>query len=280
MRPAILLGHLLLPACVFCGLPSVVFAQSGLANKPVTPASAVPEVSPAPAVAVPPAARPKTAEGEVRMLVVADRESTISSPAPGRVVAVNVRLGDSVRAGQVMVAFDCSEIQARRQAAQAETRTARLQHEAKIKLQGLQSAAEVEVELAAANVDRSEAQARVFDAQLAQCRFPAPFAGKVARVYVKTGQSVTAGAPIIDVVGTDALKARINAPSKWLAWMKKGDRLESEIDETGRKYTLRIARVSGRVDAVSQTVEIEADFEGKVPDLLPGMSGRAFAPVR
>lgn len=239
-----------------------------------------PATAPAPTPAPAPAARPKAAEPEVRILVMADRESTISAPTAGRVSSVNVRLGDAVKAGQVLVAFDCGEIQARREAAWAETKTARLQHEAKIKLQGLQSAAEVEVELAAANVDRAEAQARVFDAQLAQCRFSAPFAGKVARVHVKSGQSVTAGAPIIDVVGSDTLKARLNVPSKWLAWMKKGDRLEALVDETGNRYAMRIARISGRVDAVSQTVELEADFEGKPADLLPGMSGRAFATGR
>ena len=215
--------------------------------------------------------------GEVRILVVADRESAISAPAAGRVASIDVRLGDSVAAGQALVSFDCDEIKARREVAWAETKSARLQHEAKIKLQGLDSAAEVEVELAAMNVDRNEAQARVFDAQLAQCRFIAPFAARVARVHVKAGQSVVAGAPIIDIVGTQALRARINVPSRWLAWMKVWDRLDAEIDETGRRYRLQVARIAGRVDAVSQTVEIEAEFDGRTTDLLPGMSGRAFA---
>jgi membrane fusion protein (multidrug efflux system) len=215
--------------------------------------------------------------GEVRILIIADRESTLSAPTAGRVASIDVRLGDAVAAGQVLVAFDCDEIKARREAAWAETKTARLQHEAKIKLQGLESAAEVEVELAAMNVDRAEAQARVFDAQLAQCRFAPAFAARVARIHVKTGQSVTAGAPIIDVVSIESLKARINVPSRWMAWLKVDDRMEAEVDETGRRYKLRVARIAARVDAVSQTIEIEAEFEGKTPDLLPGMSGRAFA---
>ncbi|MCW5581035.1 MAG: efflux RND transporter periplasmic adaptor subunit [Luteimonas sp.] len=241
--------------------------------------AAHPPAAQAPIPSAPPA-RPKVPEAEVRMLVVADRESIISAPAPGRVAGINVRLGDVVRGGQVLVSLDCTEIQARREAAQAEARAARLQHEAKIKLQGLQSAAEVEVELAAANVDRSEAQTRVFDAQLAQCRFPAPFPGRVARVHVKTGQSVTAGTPIAEIVSSGPPRARINVPSKWLAWIKRGDLLEGEVDETGRRYTLRVMRISARVDAVSQTVELEADFQGRPPELLPGMSGRAFAPNR
>jgi RND family efflux transporter MFP subunit len=211
----------------------------------------------------------------VRVLVVAGEESSLSAPAPGRIAAVGAQLGDAVRKGQLLVAFDCTETSARRDAARAEVNAARLQHEAKMKLQGLQSAAEVEVELAAVNVDRSEAQVRVFDAQLAQCRFTAPFTGRVARVYVKPGQSVAIGAPIIDIVSAQTLKFRMNVPSRWLATLKPGDLLDAEIEETGERYSLKVARMSARVDAVSQTVEIEADLASKPGKLLPGMSGRA-----
>ncbi|PZQ69079.1 MAG: efflux RND transporter periplasmic adaptor subunit, partial [Variovorax paradoxus] len=174
---------------------------------------------------------------------------------------------------------DCGEVQARRDAARAELEAARVQYEAKVKLQGLQSAAEVEVELAAANVNKAQSQIRVFDAQLAQCNFVAPFAGRVARVHVKVGQGVNPGAPVIDIVGSGPLKARVNVPSNWLAWLKPGERLPARVDETGEAVGLKVARISARVDAVSQTVEIEADIEGGGPSVLPGMSGQARAPA-
>ncbi|KAG9547297.1 hypothetical protein KCV01_g24096, partial [Aureobasidium melanogenum] len=98
--------------------------------------------------------------------------------------------------------------------------------------------------------------------QLAQCRFVAPFEGRVARVHVKEGQGVAAGAPVIDLVGGGVPKARLNVPSNWIGWLKPGAHLDATVDETGAHYTLAVARISGRVDAVSQTVEIEADFQG------------------
>ena len=103
--------------------------------------------------------------------------------------------------------------------------------EAKLKLQGLQSAAEVEVELAAANVNKAQSQIRIFDAQVAQCAFVAPFTGKVARVHVKVGQGVNPGAPVIELVGNGAPRARMNVPSQWLAWLKTGETLQGKVDE-------------------------------------------------
>jgi RND family efflux transporter MFP subunit len=219
---------------------------------------------------------PAAAQAPVRFLVVADREAPLSAVAGGRVARVYAQLGDSVAKGKVLVSLDCSDLDAKRASADAEYKAAQLRYEAKAKLQGLQSAAALEVELTAADVNRTRSQMRIFDAQLAQCRFVAPFNGRVARVHVKEGQGVAPGAPIIDLVGTGTPKARLNVPSNWIAWLRPGAQLDASVDETGEHYVLTVTRLSGRVDAVSQTIEIEADFLGDTSRVLPGMSGRAM----
>lgn len=226
-----------------------------------------------------PAQAAASAAAPVRFLVVAAQESILSASVAGRFAKVHANLGDTVRAGQLLAAFDCAEVQARRDAARAEAESARVQYEAKMKLQGLQSAAEVEVELAAANVNKAQSQIRIFDAQLGQCAFLAPFAGKVARVHVKVGQGVNPGAPVVELVGNGPLKARMNVPSQWLAWLKVGDRLDGTVDETAGACTLKVTRIAGRVDAVSQTVEIETELASTSGQVLPGMSGQIRAPA-
>ncbi|WP_413626574.1 efflux RND transporter periplasmic adaptor subunit [Luteibacter sp. Lutesp34] len=215
------------------------------------------------------------AQAPVRFLVVADREAPLSAVSGGRVARVYAQLGDTVAKGKLLVSLDCSDLEAKRAAAEAEFNAAQLRYEAKAKLQGLQSAAALEVELTAADVNRTRSQMRIFSAELAQCRFVAPFDGRVARVHVKEGQGVAPGAPIVDLVGTGTPKARLNVPSNWIAWLRPGAHLDASVDETGERYVLNVTRLSGRVDAVSQTIEIEAEFLGDTSRVLPGMSGRA-----
>ncbi|PZQ59974.1 MAG: hypothetical protein DI563_29920, partial [Variovorax paradoxus] len=81
-------------------------------------------------VASPPMSAPAGTAAPVRFLVVADRESTLAASTAGRFARVAVNLGDSVRAGQLLAAFDCGEVQARRDAARAELEAARVQYEA------------------------------------------------------------------------------------------------------------------------------------------------------
>lgn len=257
--------------------PAVPADPSAPASAPASASD--PASTPDPASTNAPGASPDATESDaaqVRFLVVADRESPLSAVAGGRVARINVKLGDKVRAGQTMVSFDCSDLEARRAAAEAEYNAAQLRYEAKAKLQGLQGASELEVKLAAADASRARSESRVFASQLAQCRFVAPFDGRVARVYVKEGQGVSPGEHVIDIVGTGAPQARFNAPSEWIGWLAPGKRLDALVEETGLRYPLTVERISGSVDAVSQTIAVEATFEGDTDAILPGMSGRAW----
>jgi RND family efflux transporter MFP subunit len=210
----------------------------------------------------------------VRLLVVADQETTLSSGMAGRVVELPKRPGDAVKSGEPLVRFDCSEGKARVDVGKAELQGARLQHEAKLRLQGLQSASELDVALAAAVVEKAKAQLALVQAEAAHCTVAAPFAGRVAKWQVKPFQTVSAGQPLIDLVGDGTLRARLNVPSGWLAWLQAGQPFEAAVEETGKTYSLKLDRVGPRVEAVSQTVEVEAVFDASA-GLLPGMSGSA-----
>ena len=225
---------------------------------------------------------PTPPQGEyiVRVLVTPQMETTLSSPVLGRIRSVNVTLGASFRKGEHLVAFYCDEQAARVAMGVAEVAAARENHEAKLRLQGLQSAAEIEVALAAAALEKARAQLALYRTQAAECIVRAPFAGRAAKIHVKPHQSVTAGQPLIDIVSEDPPKLRLNVPSKWLAWLTVGRVFTVTIDETYRSYQAHVTAINARVDAASQSVEIEGVVDKPDPKLLPGMSGTALFDLR
>ena len=66
---------------------------------------------------------------------------------------------------------------------------------------------------------------------------------------------------------------KLNWPSRKLGQISIGTLLDVSIDETGKAYKARVVHINSRVDAVSQTVEVEAVMVRDHPELLPGMSG-------
>ncbi len=218
---------------------------------------------------------------DIRVLLTPELETTLVSPMLGRVRAVNVTLGAGFPKGRVLVDFDCQEQQARVGMGQAEVVAARENHEAKLRLQGLQQAGDVEVNLAAAALEKAQAQLELYRTQASQCVVAAPFSGRAVKVHVKPFQGVQAGAPLVEIVSSGPFKLRLNVPSKWLAWIKPGTPFQVTIDETGRTYSARITAINARVDAASQSIEVEGSLDNRSGDLLAGMSGAArFKPPR
>ena len=235
--------------------------------KPVTPSSA--------------AAQPEkpAAESEIAALIVAAEEGTLSSQMAGRISSIKVGLGDGFKKNESLIEFDCSEQRAQLKAADAEYRGARETHLARLRLQALGAAGELEVSLAASAAERARSQVDYRRAQMAYCRVSAPFQGNVARLRVKAAESVPAGQPLIDLVNTSVLKAQIFVPAAWTAWLRPGTPLTIQVKEIGQDFPARVSRLNARVDGVSQQLELEARIDKGKGELLPGMVGNAvFTP--
>jgi RND family efflux transporter MFP subunit len=230
-------------------------------------------VPPKPAAAAEPVQKP--AENEIAALILAAEESTLSSQMAGRIRVIRVGLGERFNKGATLIEFDCSEQYAQLRAADAEYRGARETHLARLRLQALGAAGELDVSLAAAAAERARGQVDYRRAQMAYCRVRAPFAGNVARLRVKASESVPAGQPLIEVVNTSALKAQIFVPAAWIAWLRPGSRLTIHVKEIGQSFPARVSRLNARVDGVSQQLELEARIDKGKGDLLPGMVGAA-----
>ena len=210
-----------------------------------------------------------------RALLIPERETTLVAQMVGVVQKLGGELGSPFRQGAVLVRFDCAEQRARVGMAGAELNSAQQQHQAKLRLQALSAAGEVEVSLAAAAVAKARAQIDLSNAQLTPCTVGAPFSGRIARLHVREFQGVNVGQPLMDIVSAGPLRVRLNAPSHWLAWLKRGVRFEVHIDETARSYPAIVSAINSRVDAVSQTIEIEGKVAEDFAELLAGMSGNA-----
>lgn len=211
----------------------------------------------------------------IRVLLSPELETTLVSQMAGNIVNLNASLGAAVVKGSPVVAFDCREGSAKLQMAEAEFAAARETLETKKRLRKLDAAGDLEVSQASAGADRANAAIGVSRAQLSQCSIAAPFSGRIVKVHVKPHQGVGIGTPLVEMVSDGPLKLRLNVPSKLLRTLQVGTPFEVDIDETGKTYPAKVTAINARVDAVAQTVELEARIEGRPSELLAGMTGIA-----
>lgn len=244
---------------------------------PVAPAPKPQPIPPQPEAVAPkpepkPEAKPEAAGSEIAALILASEETILSSQMAGRIRQVKVGMGDEAKAGATLIEFDCGEQRAQLDAADADYRGARETHIARLKLQALGAAGELEVTVAAANADKARSQVTLRRAQLAYCSVNAPFRGRVARLRVKSAESVQSGQPLLDLVNPTALKAQIFVPAAWVVWLRPGAPLT--ISANGQSFAAKVSKLNSRIDGVSQQLELEARIE-EGEGLVPGMIGVA-----
>lgn len=214
-------------------------------------------------------------DGRVRAQLVARDKAILASEIAAKISSLPFRDGDSFRAGQTLVAFDCSLFRASLSKAEATAEAARQTLKVNRRLAELNSIGNLEVEQAAAKVKESEAETLAMRVTVSKCSLTAPFSGSVAKLHVASHEFVAPGKPLIEILDTRRLELQMIVPSRHLAWLKKGSRFQVKVDELEREYPARVVRLGARIDPVSQTIPLVAEIEGSPPELLPGMSGWA-----
>ncbi|MGS1032450.1 efflux RND transporter periplasmic adaptor subunit [Burkholderia glumae] len=258
-------------------LVAAQFARAATAA-PATPA-ARPAPAPAP-VAAPaaPAAAPAGPDGNdsrIRIQLVSRDQVDVSSEIAAKIASLPFRDGDTFRAGQTLVTLDCSLFSAQLRKAQADAEGARELLDTNRKLQALHSIGELEVQQAQAKQKASAADVAYMQATVRKCAITTPFDGRVSKRSASPQQFAEPGKPLLTIIDTSHLELKMIVPSKWLAWLKPGHPLSVQVDEVGKTYPAKVARIGARVDPVTQTVDVTAALNGGAPELLPGMSGWA-----
>lgn len=213
--------------------------------------------------------------GTLRVLLASELETTLSSQMNGTLGELQASLGQKIAKSTLLARFNCSEAQARLKVAAAELAMAKQNLDAKKNLRKLEAVGDLEVAMATTEVQKADGARAMGQAQSDYCQVLAPFSGRVAKVYVKPYQTVSAGTPLFDLVSDGPLKVRLNVPSTLLPGLKDGAALQVNIHETGKSYPARLSAINSRVDAVAQTVELEARLDQQYPELIAGMSGTA-----
>lgn len=214
-------------------------------------------------------------QGRIRIQLVARDQVDLSSEISAKISAMPFRDGDAFRAGQTLVALDCSLYAAQLHKAQAEADAAVQLKRVDDRLSQLHSIGEIEVQQADAKAKASAAEVAYMQATVRKCGIAAPFDGRVVKRSASAQQFAEPGKTLLTIVDTSRLELKMIVPSKWLAWLKPGHVLTVTVDEVAKTYPATVARIGARVDPVTQTVDVTAALSSHAPELLPGMSGWA-----
>lgn len=216
------------------------------------------------------------------------RQATVSAQLGGNVLALLVKAGDRVKAGQPIARIDDRDAQAgvlRVDAglaqAEAEARNARVNAERTrdLRAQGFVSQAALdtaETQFKAAQAGVQQAQAARSQATLARgfAAVSAPFDGVVLATHLEAGDLASPGRAIATLYAPGGLRATAQVPLSQAETARRATRVEVELPGGTRVAPERKTELSS-ADPISQTVEWRLDLPASaLPGLVPGQVAR------
>ena len=124
---------------------------------------------------------------------------------------------------------------------------------------------------AAADIDASNAAARLAERQLRDANIRAPFDGYVQQRLVSLGELVKEQMPVMQIVRVDPLKVIAEIPEGLAPWVQSGQLVDLQVDAyPDRAFTGKVSRISPAVNQQTRAFPFEALVPNPQALLKPG----------
>ncbi len=232
--------------------------------------------------------------------VEAVESATLAAQMTGSVRAVNVRLGDTVRPGQVLVTLDAAAAHADVERSEAavwasEKQVALAQTEADLAASTLarykilrdrksispqeydevsrrSEAATARLDATRAEVSSTQAAENGASTVAAYSRIHAPFSGVVSARLVDPGALATPGLPLLQVERVGALELSVPVDQSLLASLRRGATVDMTVDGIDHEIAGRVKEIAPAADALSRSFVVKVTLPHEA-GLRSGMSG-------
>jgi RND family efflux transporter MFP subunit len=125
----------------------------------------------------------------------------------------------------------------------------------------------------------SEAACKLAEKKLADTSIRAPFPGSIKERRVSPGEYLRVQSPVMVIVRTDRLRARLSVPEKWAGAVKIGATVDVQVEPYPNEvFRGRLERINPAVAQDSRTFEVEALLPNPAGRLKPGFFVQASLP--
>jgi RND family efflux transporter MFP subunit len=226
-------------------------------------------------------------------VIEAVRQTVMAAQVPGAVIALGVKVGDTVREGQMLARIDARAATQNTIASQAQVQAARSALDVATKEYERQKQLFQKQYISEAALERAEAQYRAtsaqLQAQLAQAgaahvqsdfyTLKAPYAGVVADVPVALGDMAMPGRALVTIYDPSVLRVTASVPQTVLSNLVPNQPVKIELlgMPPDRQWLTRTQfQVLPTVDAATHSVEVRVDLPAGIKGVTPGAFARVW----
>lgn len=164
----------------------------------------------------------------------------VSPDESGRVIKLNVREGDQVKAGDQLYSVDDDLQQADLNQNKATLANAQQSYDRAASLSKTGSGTQASLDSAVSALRVAEARVNTSETRLARRRGFAPVAGTIQQIYFREGEMVPMQRPVLSIMPPGNMKIRFFVPEAELPKLSIGDEVRVTCDNCSADLTARI----------------------------------------
>jgi membrane fusion protein (multidrug efflux system) len=190
----------------------------------------------------------------------------------GLVTKVNVKSGDEVKEGQVLLQLRDSEDVAQLQQLEAAAALAQVTFGRAKQQLAVEAVSKADYDAAAADLKAKQAAVAQQRVNVTKKQLRAPFAGRAGIITVNPGAYLNSGATIVTLQQIDPVFVDFHLPQKSLGDLRVGQRVAMTLDAyPGKTFEGTLTAINPKIDGDTRNVQIEARVPNPERILTPGM---------
>lgn len=204
----------------------------------------------------------------------------LSTEVAGLVTAVNLKSGEDVKQGQVLLQLRDGDDAALLNQLQANAQLSKLTFERARQQLAVQALSKADYDTAAADYKARQAAVAQQAVIVAKKQLRAPFNGRAGIITVSPGAYLAAGTAVVTVQQLDPLYVDFTVPQSELSHLQVGQAVNLKLDAyDGRNFAGKLSAISPKVDANTRNVQVEATIPNHDKTLTPGMFAKVSVDV-
>lgn len=200
------------------------------------------------------------------------RGADLAFDVSGIVTRVNVKSGDEVRQGQLLVELNADEIIAARRQLEANSALLKTTLERARQQLAYKGISQAEFDSAAASLKAAQAGIAQQNALIGKRQLRAPFDGRIGIVTLTPGSYLNAGTSVATLQHLDPVFVDFNVPQRSLGELRIGQKVSITAEGLrDQRFEGTVTAVSPKIDPSTRNVQVEASFANPQQLLRPGM---------
>ena len=176
----------------------------------------------------------------------------------GKIVQMNIREGQPVAKGQLLIKLNDTDLQAQLKKYDAQLKLTEQSESRLKKLLEIKGVSQDEYDVITNQINNTKADIEFTQAQIAKTELKAPFSGVIGLRSVSLGSYVNATSPIATIQVLNPVKVDFTVPEKYANVVRIGDGITFSTEGSLNQFTGKVFAADNQIDPITRTLKLRA----------------------